>query len=509
MAEAARNRHREAEANAEPRAPAPAHAEPRAPAPDELGPGPDHAMSKQIGLIHQLQIPTRKESMFTFLEDVKIILQLSPRYDAADVHTNMFAPILNAIMRRFIQQTAGTSMALTLKMNINMLEAQAIEQMSPHVFENQLLMAAYDSAARRHLLTSILSARISNLTAFDNTWQSIEAIRKLRIIPENALLDSVIQLVTSSEDAQLFILGREWHLQPPHTIQEAGYRILDYLKALPPSPSAFYASSSTANQHPRQDTRTLDVCTHCSKRGHTAKNCFQLNACPHCNAKPSHQSRHCPKARPVKQQLAGSSSAHIAITTDFASASVVAAHVSLHPDSNVWIVDSGASRHMTPTLDGFINYTPLATPLLIRVADGSTIEASGTGNVELGVSDSHGNRIILSLSNVLHVPKTLQYKLLSINCLMQDGCSYICDASTSTHHVINAEGARIIVDAAKFGVPTISAHALAATIVQPGSTNDAELHVDTLVKPLASHSLRALHEAWGHLNYADVLNLNG
>lgn len=48
---------------------------------------------------------------------------------------------------------------------------------------------------------------------------------------------------------------------------------------------------------------------------------------------------------------------------------------------NSWLLDSGASRHMTPNRHWFSTYQPLVTPVLIRVGDGNRIPAIGVGRI--------------------------------------------------------------------------------------------------------------------------------
>jgi len=84
---------------------------------------------------------------------------------------------------------------------------------------------------------------------------------------------------------------------------------------------------------------------------------------------------------------------------------------------NSWVLDSGASDHMTPFSHVFITYNPCASSRKIMMANGSLTIVAGLGDVLL---NKH-----LTLKNVLHVPK-LFTSLISIQKLIEDtNCSVI------------------------------------------------------------------------------------
>jgi hypothetical protein len=74
-----------------------------------------------------------------------------------------------------------------------------------------------------------------------------------------------------------------------------------------------------------------------------------------------------------------------------------------------WIVDSGASRHVTGTAGEFSAYTHLAVPESIQTADGTARPVVGKGTVRCTNS--------LILSNVLHA-LSFPVNLLSISAII-------------------------------------------------------------------------------------------
>jgi hypothetical protein len=79
--------------------------------------------------------------------------------------------------------------------------------------------------------------------------------------------------------------------------------------------------------------------------------------------------------------------------------------------SRAWIVDSGASDHMTGDSTMFSSYNPCAGNHKIKVADGSFSAIAGKGSVVLSPS--------LTLKDVLHVPN-LSCNLMSVSKLAQE-----------------------------------------------------------------------------------------
>ena len=85
--------------------------------------------------------------------------------------------------------------------------------------------------------------------------------------------------------------------------------------------------------------------------------------------------------------------------------------VNSNQTSSPWIIDSGATDHMTSCSNFFSTYKSCAGNQKIKIADGSLLAIAGTGSIVISPS--------LTLHNVLHVPK-LSCNLLSISKLTND-----------------------------------------------------------------------------------------
>ena len=80
---------------------------------------------------------------------------------------------------------------------------------------------------------------------------------------------------------------------------------------------------------------------------------------------------------------------------------------------NRWLIDSGATRHMTPDRVKFKSYTMYSTPEKVALGDGHIVDAIGAGNVEVLVKTSRKVTNLCTIHDVLHVPD-LKANLFSV-----------------------------------------------------------------------------------------------
>ena len=85
-----------------------------------------------------------------------------------------------------------------------------------------------------------------------------------------------------------------------------------------------------------------------------------------------------------------------------------------------WVVDSGCSHHMTPSTIEFTAYSPLASPMLITVANGDRMTAIGKGTVSFDNEMPDGTTVTSTVDDVLYVPQ-LAIGLLSVSALIDKG----------------------------------------------------------------------------------------
>jgi hypothetical protein len=73
-----------------------------------------------------------------------------------------------------------------------------------------------------------------------------------------------------------------------------------------------------------------------------------------------------------------------------------ALNASATPSDDSWIIDSGASDHMTGIFSLFSSYNLCSSREKVRIANGSLSSVSGKGSISITPS--------MSLSSVLHIP---------------------------------------------------------------------------------------------------------
>src|SRR5882762_7161357 len=88
-----------------------------------------------------------------------------------------------------------------------------------------------------------------------------------------------------------------------------------------------------------------------------------------------------------------------------------------------WLVDSGATHHMTPHRSDFVNYTTCGGS--VRVGDVATTSQVGVGSVVFHTSQG----VKISLSNVLHLPGTAT-RFISEGALADKGALLLKDSGS-------------------------------------------------------------------------------
>lgn len=194
------------------------------------------------------------------------------------------------------------------------------------------------------------------------------------------------------------------------------------------------------NQYHKQNSRDSLFCTYCKKRRHTKENCWKLHGRPNnqsghdkgqahvVNSQPSNvvevqnsisefNKEEIEKLKTFLETLEKPSSSTGICSLTFSgmsSSSSCAPNVS-EKISTMWVIDSGATDHMTCSSKLFSSYTPASSHRKITIADGSITTVAGQGDIILSKS--------LTLKNVLHVPKLLA-NLVSVTKLTKDcNCS--------------------------------------------------------------------------------------
>lgn len=146
-------------------------------------------------------------------------------------------------------------------------------------------------------------------------------------------------------------------------------------------------------------------CTFCKKQGHSWQNCYKLKN------KNEEKNREKPKEQ-----------AHMALERSYQT------YQQYIPDmyQHEWIIDSGATSHMTHDKTLLLNYSNYDEPTEILVGDGEHIEAHGKGWLFI-----HGKKEPKVIKDVLYVPK-MAANLFSVKAGVKDGFEIKFDKTGTT-----------------------------------------------------------------------------
>jgi transposase InsO family protein len=141
-------------------------------------------------------------------------------------------------------------------------------------------------------------------------------------------------------------------------------------------------------------------CFNCGKVGHLARNCSKPKKWERDNA---NQAKDKENANHVKEE------------DDYAFATHDGPHVK---SLCKWIMDSGATKHMTPHRVAFNTYEVIS-PRNVHLGDDSVVDAVGVGSIVVDVL-VRGQVKKMTIKDVLHVPK-LQANLFSVSKFVSSG----------------------------------------------------------------------------------------
>ena len=148
-------------------------------------------------------------------------------------------------------------------------------------------------------------------------------------------------------------------------------------------------------------------CYKCGKSGHFARNCHTQSA----QGDQSDRTRHRAKKAKEAQEETKSDGAQ-------ESSYVVSTGLKAEERSEDWIIDSGASRHMTFQREILLDYKEFKSTQLVGLGDGYTVEALGTGCVKVINKISGRKDTTKYMRDVLYVPK-LAGNLFSVRAAAQ------------------------------------------------------------------------------------------
>ncbi|GBE88168.1 Retrovirus-related Pol polyprotein from transposon TNT 1-94 [Sparassis crispa] len=274
---------------------------------------------------------------------------------------------------------------------------------------------------------------------------------------------------------------------------------------------AKHADTKSKSKGKDKDKKKKGKCAFCGYTGHTKDECrkFKASQVEGTTAKGDKKAE---KAADAKE------SAKIVSVSEADSEMLrlfVAEELARGDDLHRWIVDSGASSHMTSHREWFVNYRALATPKRVYLGDERFILAVGIGQVTLHAAVDHGSTNTGIVQEVLHVPD-LNGNLLSVS--QFDRNSYDVRFADDTCHISNAQGRLSAIGYMRRNLYVLDVttqlpertYILQAEDLPPSyddSMDDPPLHAFVAKETTSSASAQVWHRRLGHISVDSVLKM--
>jgi hypothetical protein len=159
----------------------------------------------------------------------------------------------------------------------------------------------------------------------------------------------------------------------------------------------------------------------------------------------------------------------------------------------LWVVDSGASRHMTYFKEAFTEYSALQEPITILTANGTELQALGQGTVVLKVP-KNGTVSLAELTGVLYVPG-LTGSLISVSQLQDKGITVSTTGRKGLKKLLIHRYGKVVGEAERLG----KAYTIQGIVPNPESA---------LAASTVDAEARMLHRRLGHLSSGSLKGLD-
>jgi hypothetical protein len=226
-------------------------------------------------------------------------------------------------------------------------------------------------------------------------------------------------------------------------------------------------------------------CDFCGYHGHLIDDCWKFQKAQKEEKKKTAENRvkrkqGTKKAQQVQEESAGNASL------------VSSSSTSQNTHNNDWNADTGASSHMSPHREWFLNYKSHCVP--IRLADHTLIYSAGIGDVEFRPIFKGQEKRPVIFTSVLHVP-LLQNNLLAVLCLTKHKNFHVW-IDSDTMHFIKGEETLFVAEVDD----TNTAYLSGSTVDQStGKTVHSALISSTL--PM---DYMLWHRRFAHHNHSDI-----
>lgn len=336
---------------------------------------------------HKVDPSKDAEAMF------EIISTISDKIKNRVVHCKTAFELYDYIEAMFTNQTAFKTTDLHMKL-VN-FKFKSADKISEGLSELQTIRSQLENLEEKvsdpMIEGVILSALPPSFKTFVTVWKG-------RVDTERTVNNLMRNLTSEAEDMKL-LNNREDKALVGNTHAPSGNKQGRFKKF-----DSRYSKNTSGYSKPANvngDQAKSGTCNYCKKPGHIMKDCFKLRN--RRKMEESSNSRKKPNSFANQDSHEGTTQSEVAMAAT---------------ESNLnssWLIDSGASRHMTSRREWFSEYKELEEPKSIILGNNETIYAIGEGTI---------NTTLRPIKDVLYVPLVSQ-NLFSIMSAVRHGIEVV------------------------------------------------------------------------------------
>ena len=347
-----------------------------------------------------------------------------------------------------IFQAKSTARRLLLKRQLNFLRKGPDEPLTKYVARAMDLRAQLTAAGQAVATSEVAMSLLAGLPPEYDTIATV-----LEVSDRELELDTLL--------SKLLLV--EQKMQP--TAEAAGAAVDKAYFAKRPGAGAQHGAAAGAQRRPRPHRQETRSCHFCGMKGHLIRDCRKRL-----------QQQQLGTAQPANQRNAAGGS-------EPANASVALSALTAQLRSS-WILDSGASQHITGDISSLKNLRRVQQPTPITFGDGHQASAAAVGDVEL-INVQGGYVDVIILKDVLYVPGAAA-NLLSINQAVKKGAAFSFTARACTISI---------------GPVTL------AEAPENGGIYELRIGSSPQMAQLAAASPQLWHRRFGHLGYDNLAKM--
>jgi Reverse transcriptase (RNA-dependent DNA polymerase)/Pol polyprotein, beta-barrel domain/gag-polypeptide of LTR copia-type/GAG-pre-integrase domain len=268
-----------------------------------------------------------------------------------------------------------------------------------------------------------------------------------------------------------------------------------------------------------KDGKKYKKCTNCKRLGHTVERCYSKGGGMEGQGPPKRDDKRDDKAKVAEtsNQSNTTDSKPIAlfmasVDDDDNGSESDDEHVELHVANRLvkpkyrqgWIVDSGASMHMSSHRDWFTTYREIHPPRRVWLGDHRYIEAVGEGRIMVEMAVGNGRTISGVFQSVLHVPD-LNGNLLSVRQLGRSGCSTQFTANECI--IRNSENEVVGLAPIDGNLYTLQVSVYAEERVCISTVNTSSQYGLAIGSLSSRASIEIWHRRLGHIHYDSIRHM--